>query len=164
MQVIPDVLEEGEAEKLRKYFEGLKWDVKRQRRGFTQSFGGGLPGEGEWYSASFQRAYNAQLDWVGDRLRKHFPEGTLDLRAHWMSKGGHFRCHVDDQVGGYGFTLTLSKGWKWDWGGILNVGEDPVQVLPRWNELVVIHGEPHWVTPVCEWALEPRYTLVGFVR
>lgn len=150
---------------LRRYFERLEYQQKKQRRPINKEYGADLPGVGEDYSASFGRAYNAQLDSVERDLRKYFPTGSLDLRAHVMRPGDHFRCHTDEQVGVRGFTITLSKGWKWDWGGLLVVMEgDPKPYLPRFNELVVIEGQAHFVTPVCSWAREPRYTLVGFGR
>lgn len=161
-----DVLPVEEAEALRVEFERVGYLERRQGRKITVEYGGDLPVPGENYSANFWRSGEVNFGKVEKRIRAVLGvDGPMDLRAHKLTAGGHFRCHTDERVGQRGFTLTLSKGWKWDWGGLLMVMEDgkPVPYLPRFNELVVIDGEAHWVTEVSRWALEPRYTLVGFV-
>lgn len=169
LRIFRDFLSSDEAEKLRRYFEKSSYVHRDQARKSLEDWSEELPGRKEIYTAKFWRCRDLEEEfgkwgWLQDRLRSALGCSKLDLRAHKMERGDHFRCHRDNRVGERGFTLTLSKGWKWDWGGILMVmgNEKPEAVLPRWNELAVIEGGPHWVTPVCEWALEPRYTLVGF--
>lgn len=168
-RIFRDFLSPDEAEKLRKKFQGASYMRKDQARESLEAWHQDLPGLRETYSARFGRAKGLEeelrgMEWLVRKLREAMGCRELDLRAHRMEVGDHFRCHRDNRVGERGFTLTLSKGWKWDWGGLLMVmGEEkPEAFLPRWNELVIIEGDPHFVTPVCDWALEPRYTLVGF--
>ena len=163
--VIPDFLPLKEAEELSRLFLQGEYERKKQgSRSVFKGWGNGLPGGDEIYTAAFWRSRKIEsaLGSVAGKFRKLF--GEVDLRAHKMGPGDHFRCHVDERVGEMGFTLTLSRDWKWDWGGLLMVMEDgvPVPHLPRFNELVVIEGQPHFVTQVSPWAKEPRLTLVGF--
>lgn len=162
--VIRDFLPIEEAEELRKQFEGAKYQRRSQARKELREVGADLIGPGEVYTAQFWRA-DVVCNEVEKRIRGVLGgERPVDLRAHCMRSGDHFRSHLDDGVGTAGITLTLSKGWKWDWGGILMVleGGEMKSYLPRFNELVVIKGAPHFVSQVAPWAREPRYTLVGF--
>lgn len=164
--VFRDVLQPEEAQILRSQFKNGTYQERRQGRKIGVKAGPDLPDSEEIYTAEFLRSGSVDLGKVEKRIRAVMQvDGPMDLRAHKLVRGGHFRCHTDERVGQVGFTLTLSKGWKWDWGGLLMVmdGDRPTPYLPRFNELVVIQGQPHWVTEVSKWALEPRYTLVGFV-
>ena len=86
-----------------------------------------------------------------------------------MLPGDHLRLHTDDYAGHTGYVWHLSKGWKWDWGGLMIAveGEKGTATLPVFNTLVLIdHGAaiPHCVTQVAPWAKEPRYVLTGILR
>lgn len=130
--------------------------------------------DGEEYSASFGRSrhlgeFSARCDEVlkpalGGLLGEEITD--LDLRIHRMVAGDYLRAHVDQNLGSYGFTVTLSKTWKLDWGGLLIVVDGETEVFcPRFNELVVVGSEtPHFVTEVSKYALEDRLTLVGFAK
>lgn len=94
-----------------------------------------------------------------------------DLRCYMMPEGCHYRLHTDAYVADVGFVWYLNTNWRWDWGGLLmsldQQGNAQAEI-PEFNKLVVINhkdgGDPHWVTPVTPWALEPRLTLVGFLK
>lgn len=84
--------------------------------------------------------------------------------------GGHLRLHRDNASGGHtGFVWHLSKGWKWDWGGLMVAidGETASATLPVFNTLVLLdHAAalPHLVTQVAPWAKEPRMMVTGILR
>lgn len=160
--VVPDFISEEEAEALRLEFKKAKYQRREQSRKELRGLEGMIE-VGEVYSAKFWRTA-VETFGIDKRIRDFLGCEFVDLRAHKMGVGDHFRSHVDDGVGTCGITLTLSKGWKWDWGGILMVleGGEMKSYLPKWRELVVIKGSPHFVSPICPWALEARLTLVGF--
>jgi Rps23 Pro-64 3,4-dihydroxylase Tpa1-like proline 4-hydroxylase len=140
-----------------------------------------LPKPGEPYLARFRRSktlesgaflrpfYDTHIRPILGRLAGIRGEDA-DLRAYHMKDGDHQRIHIDDYAGPVGFIYYMSKGWKWDWGGLLMMaqGDEMVPSLPVFNRLVVLnHGKvrpPHMVTPVTPFAREPRYMLVGFAR
>lgn len=140
--------------------------------------GEGLPTPAETYSASFERSMalerDAEFVRVGERyLRPHLERiagaklGLLGMRAHRMGCGDHFRTHVDDMLGAVGYTVCLSRAWRWDWGGLLVVPAEGRAYLPRFNELVVLDSTrrpAHLVTGIAPHALEARLMIVGFAR
>jgi Rps23 Pro-64 3,4-dihydroxylase Tpa1-like proline 4-hydroxylase len=138
-----------------------------------------LPQPGEHYLAKFRRARALEagpfLRPFYDRHVKPFLDSlagitskTVDLRAYQMLAGDHQRVHIDEYAGPVGFIYYMSKGWKWDWGGLLLTaqGDEMTASIPKFNQLIVLnHGKdrpPHCVTPVTPFAREPRYMLVGF--
>ncbi len=83
--------------------------------------------------------------------------------------GDHLRLHNDAYAGHTGFVWHLSKGWKWDWGGLMISvdGEVASAALPVFNTLVIIDHSaavPHCVTQVAPWAREPRMMVTGIVK
>ncbi len=90
-------------------------------------------------------------------------------RYYKLGAGGHLRLHKDDYAGKVGFIWYLSKGWAWDWGGLLITldGESATATLPVFNTLVIIdHGAavPHLVSAVMPWAQEPRMMVTGILK
>lgn len=184
-EIINDALPLDAAETLRGLFLNARFDRVHQEYGgkYETEFktdSGDLPKSGEIYSASFCKSKNLPMDpvlgavyqrWiapvVGVKFGSKASEATL--YAYCMQAGDYFRVHVDGNSGPLGFILYLSKGWKWDWGGILMTMVDGVMqpTLPRFNSLVLTdHSKkpPHFVTPVAAYAREPRYMLVGFLK
>ena len=138
-----------------------------------------LPKPDEPYLARFRRAKALeQSAFLQDFYRQHLKPITdglaaiqsskVDLRAYRMIEGDHQRVHIDEYAGKVGFIYYMSKGWKWDWGGLLLTaqGDAMTASIPKFNQLIVLnHGiqrPPHCVTPVTPFAREPRYMLVGF--
>lgn len=140
-----------------------------------------LPKGDEPYLARFRRApaleqsgflkdfYARQIQPITDALVGE-RTSEVDLRAYRMVAGDHQRIHIDQYAGKVGFIYYMSKGWKWDWGGLLLTaeGDGVTASIPKFNQLIVLdHGHqrpPHCVTPVTPFAREPRYMLVGFAR
>lgn len=132
-----------------------------------------LPSKDEVYTARFGRTKDAKaLQLASVAAEMHLRPlleqaagrklGRIDARLHRMGAGDHFRAHLDDNLGTMGFSLSLTKGWRWDWGGLLVVPGEGRAFLSRFNELVVMDGSAHLVTEIAPHAREPRYTLVGF--
>jgi Rps23 Pro-64 3,4-dihydroxylase Tpa1-like proline 4-hydroxylase len=126
------------------------------------------------YSASFYRSkYLGDYKWKCEEVLKPAISKLvgeqvvdLDLRIHKMVSGDYLRAHVDGKLGSYGFTVTLSRDWKLDWGGLLiALHDEPVVLCPKFNQLVVLDSKtPHFVTEVSKHALEERLTMVGFAK
>lgn len=183
---IHDALPAGVANALRNFFVmGLYYKQEQfepdqyQERTWHKD----LPGKDEMYRASFGQSIQvAEHPAVKEAFDSFiFPkiESTLgikiavaELLAYRLQAGDHFRFHKDDYAGVGGFTYYLSKGWKWDWGGLLlsQRGEEIVPTIPEFNKLVIFDhrqaetSPPHCVTPVTSWAKEPRFMLVGLVN
>lgn len=182
---IPDAATSELAQEVRALFLDADYDhitqVRRRHYSHVQKMDGALlPNEDEVYRARFSRSGYLERH---ERVR-YLVEGTLlpivaqvsgrpagsyDLRAYRMDTGDHLRLHVDDYAADVGFVYHLSAKWCWDWGGVMTVirGERANSVAPVFNQLVVInHGLrlPHFVTPITDYALQPRYQLVGLLR
>ncbi len=147
---------------------------------FARTFpdgGRGIPDAGEVYQTSFRSH-------PGLPVKREAIEGIVRLAGlmtgrlacaagafyfYKMLPGDHLRLHKDDYAGHTGFVWHLSKGWKWDWGGLMVSldGDGARATLPEFNTLVVIdhaQGLPHLVTQVAPWAKEPRMTVTGILR
>ena len=184
MTIIADALPADVAEQARERFVAADYELIDQvrERHYEHVFkteSPDLPKPGEPYLARFRRArnletgpflrpfYDAHIKPALERLSGIRSE-KVDLRAYKMVEGDHQRVHIDEYAGPVGFIYYMSKGWKWDWGGLLLTaqGDEMTASLPRFNQLIVLnHGKsrpPHCVTPVTPFAREPRYMLVGF--
>ncbi len=84
---------------------------------------------------------------------------------------GHFlRQHTDlNQEEGrlYAYVLNLSRGWKADWGGLLQFIDENGAVqqtfLPRWNSLSLFRVPcGHAVSMVTPWADADRLAITGW--
>lgn len=184
MTIIADALPADVAEQARSQFVAADYELIDQVREHhyehvfkTES--PYLPQPGEHYLARFRRArvledgpflrafYERQIKPFLDSLA-NIASTKVDLRAYQMVAGDHQRIHIDEYAGPVGFIYYMSKGWKWDWGGLLLTaqGDEVAASIPKFNQLIVLnHGKkrpPHCVTPVTPFAREPRYMLVGF--
>ena len=184
MTIIADALPADVAEQARGQFVAADYELIDQVREHhyehvfkTDSLY--LPQPGEPYLARFRRARGLEggpfLRPFYERHIKPFLDSLarvnstkVDLRAYQMVAGDHQRIHIDEYAGPVGFIYYMSKGWKWDWGGLLLTaqGDEMAASIPKFNQLIVLnHGKkrpPHCVTPVTPFAREPRYMLVGF--
>jgi Rps23 Pro-64 3,4-dihydroxylase Tpa1-like proline 4-hydroxylase len=174
-----DALPEGEADDLRSNFRrGAFYPYSQAVPGkYAQWQRPDMPGGEDEFTASFSRATGLENDaavhacisrFIAPRVERSLGVGIrkITLRAYRLSCGDHFRAHSDHELGQASFVLYLSKGWKWDWGGLLvavpDAGE-PRVFLPRWNSLAILgQGVPHFVTSVERHAKEPRFMLAGF--
>ncbi len=184
MTIIADALPADVAEQARNEFIAADYELIDQVREHHyehvfKTDSQYLPQPGEPYLARFRRARGLE---TGPFLRPfyerhikpfleslaHVASTKVDLRAYQMVAGDHQRIHIDEYAGPVGFIYYMSKGWKWDWGGLLLTaqGDEMAASIPKFNQLIVLnHGKkrpPHCVTPVTPFAGEPRYMLVGF--
>jgi len=84
---------------------------------------------------------------------------------------GHFlRYHTDEEHSEgrlYAYVLNLSRGWRADWGGLLQFiapdGEIQATYLPRWNTLSLFAVPAgHAVSLVAPWAQRDRLAITGW--
>ena len=184
MAVIENAVPLEAAEAARAQFLGAHYDLVDQVREHHydhvfKTDSPYLPKGDEPYLARFGRAraleqteflqgfYRAHIQPITDALAE-VQTTKVDLRALRMTEWQHQRIHIDEYAGKVGFIYYMSKGWKWDWGGLLLTahGDGVTASVPKFNQLIVLnHGKqrpPHCVTPVTPFAREPRYMLVGF--
>ena len=184
MTILEDALPAPAAEALREQFVAATYELIDQVRPnhyehVFKTDSAYLPKPGEPYLARFRRARAVEssallLSFYAEHIRPILQRlsgadaAHPDLRAYKMTEGDHQRVHIDEYAGKVGFIYYMSKGWKWDWGGLLLTAEGDAMSasLPKFNQLIVLnHGvrrPPHCVTPVTPFAREPRYMLVGF--
>jgi len=184
MAIIEDALPAAVAEAARAQFLAAEYELIDQVREkhydhVFKTESPYLPKGDEPYLARFRRAkaleastfltqfYEKNIKPITDGLAG-IRSTKVDLRAYRMIEGDHQRVHIDEYAGKVGFIYYMSKGWKWDWGGLLLTasGDAMTASIPKFNQLIVLnHGiqrPPHCVTPVTPFAREPRYMLVGF--
>jgi len=185
--VLQNAISEDIAYSVRQAFLDADYDLIRQERrtkfareslNLTPKY----PNTDEVFTAEFYRSNYlekstlvqiAYKDYILPVIEKHtgYTPNTSDLRAYKMMTGGHFRVHRDEMFAKVGFVWYLSREWKWDWGGLLvdlDVDDDSTAqvTIPVFNQLVIMDHQndiPHFVTPVTEFAREPRLMLVGFL-
>ncbi|RKR03215.1 2OG-Fe(II) oxygenase [Maricaulis maris] len=95
-----------------------------------------------------------------------------DAQATRYARGHFLTRHVDEghereRVAAY--TLGFTRNWQTDWGGLLMLIEDGLDVsrafLPRFNMLSIFDGRRmHAVSPVAPFAGEGRYQITGWFR
>lgn len=170
-------------------YKTASWDTVHQERReyYAREFPNsslGVPSPQETYTANFCRSgFLENSEIILEAVREHImpvirrtildpriKDAAVELRAYKLESGGHFRLHKDDYRAAAGFIWYLSNTWEWDWGGLLlvideaNIGK---AYLPEYNKLVLLDHESgqnaHCVTPVANYALEPRLMLVGFI-
>lgn len=176
-----DALPADTAEALRLEFINGTYDRKEQHE--VEFYGNNckhdnplLPDETEPFTAQFWKSDIFETPVFQDAFKQLVPkiEAVIGkpvedavVMAYKMGPGDHFRVHTDSYLG-LGFILYLSKGWKWDWGGLLMAtdGDGVIPYLPRFNSLVILQDAkmPHFVTQIAPAAREPRYTMVGFLK
>lgn len=175
---VPDALPVDIAEKIRHLFKNARYEpIDQSVPGRYASWSKqDLPtGPKEPFAARFGRctalehhtALQAVMPLVCEIAGQSFP--GVKMRAYRLQPGDYFRAHTDDDIGDVSFIYYLSKGWEWDWGGLLMTVIDGVATphLPRFNSLVVMDAKrriPHFVTEVSKHAKEPRFMLAGFCR
>jgi Rps23 Pro-64 3,4-dihydroxylase Tpa1-like proline 4-hydroxylase len=140
------------------------------------------PQKTEIYSAKFSKSFNLTQNELIKNIQKEyiFPKvqelspfeiSTFNLSCHRQISGDYFRAHIDDYGASINSIYYVNKDWKWDWGGILNVGShtNPIEIssiFPLFNRLVLINSKifrsPHFVTTVEKFAQTPRYSIISF--
>lgn len=99
--------------------------------------------------------------------------GDHNILQHMLTvfkPGDYLSQHSDEEGTTWAFTLTLSAGWRPEWGGILHV-QDPddgewYAFVPTFNRLILLDltGPPlnHFVSKVTDDALQHRISLTGW--
>jgi Rps23 Pro-64 3,4-dihydroxylase Tpa1-like proline 4-hydroxylase len=187
LKVIQDAIPCELAYQVKTEFETADYDkIVQERKGqFAREFPEpvtNIPGTDEVYYSEFYRSRYLEnspiiLETFNSHLKPIIETATgkvvvdADLRCYKMTEGGHFRIHRDSNRSDIGFILYLSENWKWDWGGLLLVVQDDstaTVTIPKFNQLVIMDHKysqiPHCVTPVTQFAKEPRFIIVGFLR
>jgi Rps23 Pro-64 3,4-dihydroxylase Tpa1-like proline 4-hydroxylase len=86
---------------------------------------------------------------------------------------GHFLTSHDDAIDGEdrvaAYVINLTKGWRTDWGGLLqfhNAGGDvPLALKPGFNAIHLFRvPQMHCVSYVTPFAGLPRYAITGWLR
>lgn len=86
---------------------------------------------------------------------------------------GHFLTSHDDGIDGQGriaaYVINLSKGWRTDWGGLLQFlgasGDIPLALKPGFNTIHLFRvPQMHSVSYVAPFAAVPRYAITGWLR
>lgn len=86
---------------------------------------------------------------------------------------GHFLTSHDDGIDGQNrvaaYVINLTKGWRTDWGGLLqfhNAGGDiPLALKPGFNTLHLFRvPQVHSVSYVAPFAVVPRFAITGWLR
>jgi Rps23 Pro-64 3,4-dihydroxylase Tpa1-like proline 4-hydroxylase len=86
---------------------------------------------------------------------------------------GHFLTSHDDGIDGQNriaaYVINLTRGWRTDWGGLLqfhNAGGDvPLSLKPGFNTIHLFRvPQMHSVSYVTPFAGAPRYAITGWLR
>ncbi len=189
--IVDNLLPEEVANKLEIMYsdEDTKWEFIDQYR--DQAYSKGkygkqytdspyFPGVDEAYTAKFWRSniLEKMTENIFDKyfkpVLKSISQSELseyDVRCYKLDDGCHYRTHIDDWLGEIGCIYYINKSWIWDWGGILHVGMDDggdqiIPIFPKFNRAVFIsHGGfrfPHFISPVTNYALNSRLSMISF--
>jgi len=189
--IVDNFLPEDTANKLESMYLGEKneWELHDQVR--DQAYGKGkygkqytdspyFPSVEEVYTAKFWRSnkLEAEVESIFDKYMKpalkSISQAELneyDIRCYKLDEGCHYRTHIDDWLGVINCTYYINRNWVWDWGGVLHVGTDDgsdqiLPILPKFNRAVFLNYDcsrsPHYVSPVTDYALNSRLTMVSF--
>ena len=179
-------LNSNDEKKLFKSFEKMKFEQISQKKKshyshvFKSSYNG-MPSADEPYLAKYGLGKNPEKNktfvdfWkkylIPDlkKLTKNKAKYFLLPNIFKLKKGDFLRCHIDNYVGICGYTFYLNKGWKWDYGGILNlVLKDGAsdQIFP-FNNSIMFRNEKkqlyHFLNEVPFYAKNHyQYLVVGF--
>ena len=191
--VVDNFLPEDIANKLESMYsrKNNEWKFHDQIR--DQGYGAGeygrhytdspyFPAVDEAYTAKFWRSEELEAETSGI-FDEHFKPALksisqtelseYDVRCYKLEAGDHYRTHIDDWLGVIGCIYYINKSWIWDWGGILHVGMDDgsdqtIPIFPKFNRAVFIsHGGfrfPHFISPVTNYALNSRFSMISFNR
>ena len=110
-----------------------------------------------------------------DSMREALDQPEISFADAQLTRyrAGHFlTTHDDGNVGKNrvaAFVLTLSEGWKDEWGGVLQFqtpsGEVTDRFVPRGNTLSLFKvPQPHEVTPVMAHVKASRLSVTGWLR
>ncbi|MBN8607065.1 MAG: 2OG-Fe(II) oxygenase [Caulobacterales bacterium] len=96
----------------------------------------------------------------------------IDAQASNYQPGHFLTRHIDDGLKKErraAYTLGFSRNWQPDWGGLLMFIDENLDVAraltPRFNTLTVFDGLlVHSVSPVSQFAPNPRLSVVGWFR
>jgi SM-20-related protein len=86
---------------------------------------------------------------------------------------GHFLTSHDDGIDGEdrvaAYVINLSRGWRTDWGGMLQfhnaAGDVPLALKPGFNTMNLFRvPQLHSVSYVAPFAAVPRYAITGWLR
>tara|TARA_R100000789_G_C2959857_1_gene137572 strand:- start:126 stop:755 length:630 start_codon:yes stop_codon:yes gene_type:complete len=189
--IVDNLLPEEIANKLESIYteDGNEWEFIDQYRdqGYSKGKYGKqytdspyFPGVNEAYTAKFWRSNKLEVetssifDEYFKPALKSISQSELseyDVRCYKLDEGCHYRTHIDDWLGVIGCIYYINKSWIWDWGGILHAGMDDggdqiIPIFPKFNRAVFIsHGGfrfPHFISPVTNYALNPRLTMISF--
>lgn len=100
------------------------------------------------------------------RIRKADAQATRYGPGHFLKR--HDDVHPD-QGREVAYVLNLTRGWRADWGGLLQfMDEDGAVVdtfMPRFNSLTLFRVPMfHCVSYVAPYAEHPRYAVTGWLR
>jgi Rps23 Pro-64 3,4-dihydroxylase Tpa1-like proline 4-hydroxylase len=90
----------------------------------------------------------------------------------WYCPGCFLSTHDDAGYGGLAFVYQLTKGWRPEFGGCLNLVSDDHAgveslVVPGFNKLVLFdisgpRGRPHFVSEVASGVIPKRFSISGW--
>lgn len=108
-------------------------------------------------------------DLTGDQgIIKADAQASRYLPGHFLSTHNDDGSNVNhSRVAAY--TLSLSKNWQNEWGGILHLLDDEKAIqhslVPEFNTLTVFKvPRMHFVSQVANYCPKPRHSIVGWFR
>jgi SM-20-related protein len=101
-----------------------------------------------------------------DTLVKANAQATLYRPGHFLTQ--HDDSGHSEQRRRVAYVLSMTRGWRADWGGQLQFlstdGEIEEVWMPRYNSLALFMvPTPHLVSYVAPFAKQPRYALTGWL-
>ncbi len=176
-----DYFDKAVSEKIFNELDELDYElVSQERHGHYshvfKSEDPNLPDDKESYAANFflakdrqgSKTFNEQFKSnVIPFLKKNFPTLKFFLEPNivQIKEGAYFRAHTDAYAGDIGYTFFFSKGWKWDYGGLLTFvnKQGAFPVFPMNNKFVLRNEKEkpqHFVSNVSNWSKSKYYYLL----